>query len=110
VDRRCTSLRVLGGAQQNHFWLQLKADVTGVPVDLIDVDEATALGAAVLAGIGAGAFDSVQEAHHALALPVRSFEPDDNRRGVYSELYETAFRAMPDALSELTPMLTGARS
>jgi xylulokinase len=96
LDRRCDSLRVLGGAQQNDFWLQLKADVTGRAVDVIEVAEATALGAALLAGSGAGVFSSARDVPRALKLPIRSFQPNDDRHAVYSELYEAAFRALSD--------------
>jgi sugar (pentulose or hexulose) kinase len=110
VDRRCESLRVLGGAQQNDFWLQLKADVTGRSVDAIEVDEATALGAALLAGAGAGVVASPREMHGVLELPLRRFEPSNERHAIYTELYETAFRKIPDALTEVSKSIGGVTS
>ncbi|HET6379774.1 MAG TPA: FGGY family carbohydrate kinase [candidate division Zixibacteria bacterium] len=47
-------LRVVGGGARSDFWLQLKADVTGRPVRLVESPEATAVGAAMLASQAAG--------------------------------------------------------
>ena len=49
-----TELRADGGATANAWLMQFQADVLGVPVVLPDVAETTALGAASLAGVGAG--------------------------------------------------------
>jgi glycerol kinase len=47
-------LRVDGGASANAWLMQFQADVLGVPVVLPEISETTALGAAYLAGVGAG--------------------------------------------------------
>jgi glycerol kinase len=49
-----TELRADGGATANAWLMQFQADVLGVPVVLPEVAETTALGAASLAGVGAG--------------------------------------------------------
>jgi glycerol kinase len=54
-------LRVDGGASANGFLLQLQADLTRVPVEVPEEREATALGAAMLAGLGAGLWPSTSE-------------------------------------------------
>ena len=51
---RLKRLRVDGGATQNDFLMQFQADILGVPIERPSVVESTALGAAYLAGIGAG--------------------------------------------------------
>lgn len=51
---RLRRLRVDGGATQNDFLMQFQADILGVPIERPSVVESTALGAAYLAGIGAG--------------------------------------------------------
>ena len=60
----------VGGATRNGFWMQNKADMLGRPIEVPDVEEATPLGAAILAGIGVGLYHDV---HDALAsrLPPR---------------------------------------
>jgi hypothetical protein len=69
-------LRVLGGGQRNDFWLQLKADITGLPVEAVETEELTLLGAALLGGVGAGAYRSLAEARQAVRHQVRVFEPE----------------------------------
>ncbi len=55
-----TELRVDGGATANNLLMQMQADLLGVPVVRPQVSETTALGAAYLAGLATGYFDSVE--------------------------------------------------
>ncbi len=78
-----TELRVDGGASANDLLCQFQADVLGVPVVRPRMQETTVLGAAYLAGLGAGVWSSVDELRDAWELD-RLFEPDldeaDRRR------------------------------
>lgn len=67
-------LRVDGGMARNNWLLQFMADVLGVEVVRPKNTETTALGAAILAAVGAGEFHSLAEAA-ALWKPDRRFEP-----------------------------------
>jgi len=61
------ALRADGGMSRSDYFLQLQADVLGLPVDRVAEAESTALGAALLAGWGAGwwqSFDELQQAVH----------------------------------------------
>ena len=58
---RPESLQVDGGASANSFLMQFQADITGIPVIRPRVLETTALGAALLAGLGAGIYSSLEE-------------------------------------------------
>jgi glycerol kinase len=69
-----TELRVDGGACVNDLLMQFQADLLGVPVVRPKVVETTALGAAYLAGLGTG-FYQTQEELEALWQPERSFLP-----------------------------------
>jgi sugar (pentulose or hexulose) kinase len=80
-------LRVTGGAQRNPFWLQLKADTTGCACEAVPHEELTLLGAALLAGLGAGVFASVDDALRASARPPRTIEPDPVAVAAYDELF-----------------------
>lgn len=55
------SLQVDGGASANGFLMQFQADITGIPVVRPRVLETTALGAALLAGLGVGVYSTVEE-------------------------------------------------
>ena len=73
----CTRLRVDGGMVTNDWLCQHLADVLGVPVERPRVIETTALGCAMLAGVGAGLFGSLAEASTMHAAE-RVFTPADD--------------------------------
>ena len=69
-----TALRVDGGMVANDWLLQYLADILDLPVDRPAIMETTALGAATLAGLGAGLYDSVDDVARRWQREVR-FEP-----------------------------------
>lgn len=84
LGARPVELRAVGGGAKSAVWSQIKADVTGLPVHVPAVtDHAGALGAAILAGVGAGRFGSVEEGADALVRLARTFEPDAAGEGLY---------------------------
>jgi len=76
-----------GGAAKSPLWSQIVADVTGKPVRVPAVKEATALGAAILAGYGVGIYPSVEEGAERTVKWDKLFEPKAENAGVYEELY-----------------------
>jgi xylulokinase len=82
-------LRVTGGAQRNPFWLQLKADTTGCVAEALPHEELTLLGAALLAGLGAGVYASTDEAIAAGERVPRTIEPDPTAVAAYDDLFGT---------------------
>lgn len=80
------TLRVDGGAVVNNLLMQFQADILGVPVQRPKVAETTALGAAYLAGLAVGFWQSQQEVAEHWALD-RTFEPRmsaDQREELYA--------------------------
>jgi glycerol kinase len=71
---RLRALKVDGGMVSNDWFCQRLADLTGLPVDRPKVTETTALGAAYLAGLGAGLFKSEKDIAARWALD-RRFKP-----------------------------------
>ena len=71
-------LRVDGGGTANGFLMQFQADVLGVPVEVAAVRETTALGAAFLAGLGAGVWRSPSDLRQRRAIAKR-YEPRMSR-------------------------------
>jgi glycerol kinase len=69
-----TSLTVDGGASANDLLCQIQADQLGVPVERPTIVETTALGAAFLAGLGTGVWESTDELRQTWTLD-RRFEP-----------------------------------
>jgi xylulokinase len=79
----------IGGATNNEFWMQNKADVVGKPIEVPALDEAVPLGAAILAGIGSGVYRDEAEAFTTVRRPGRVYEPDPALSSRYRESYET---------------------
>jgi len=73
-SRALTGLRVDGGAAANNLLMQFQADILGVAVDRPKVIETTALGAALLAGLGVGLWKSEEELER-VRKPDRVFRP-----------------------------------
>jgi len=94
----CKRLRTLGGAQKNEFWLQMKADVTGLPVEVVSNPELTLLGAAILAGIGSGVYSDAGDALSRMDFPITVYEPDSKRHEEYGEWYEKVFAKIAPSL------------
>jgi glycerol kinase len=67
-------LRVDGGAAANDFLMQFQADLLGVTVDRPKIVETTALGAALLAGVGIGLWKSERDLQR-VRKPDRIFRP-----------------------------------
>jgi len=90
-----TEIRAIGGGARSDFWSQLKADITGKPLVVPNVTEAAALGAAILAGVGAELYKSVEEAVKAVYKEKSRFSPRvenikryDRYYNVYGKIYE----------------------
>ncbi|MDR1613405.1 MAG: hypothetical protein LBT97_11595 [Planctomycetota bacterium] len=81
-------LRNVGGGSRSARWMQLKADILGVPVDAMRDADAACVGAAVLAGVGAGAFGSVAAGAARLARTARTFEPRPEPARRYAGRFE----------------------
>ncbi len=76
------------GAAKGPLWCQILADVLQVPVHTPKVKEATALGAAICAGLGVGLYESAEAAAQQLVRWDKTYEPDAANAAVYREAFE----------------------
>jgi sugar (pentulose or hexulose) kinase len=79
-------LKASGGGSLSDTLLQLRADVTGLPVERVPVSESGCLGAAFIAGLGAGIFNNPYDIQHLVARG-KIFEPRKELRGQYESAY-----------------------
>src|SRR5829696_1502031 len=87
--------RADGGASVNAWLMQFQADILGVPVEVPEIMEATALGAAYLAGLATGFWESREELENKWKLWHR-YEPqmdEEERERLYSQWQEALERA-----------------
>ena len=102
-------VRVSGGGAVSRLWIQILANVLGLPVTTVKTPESAALGAAVLAAVGDGAFASVAEACDAVVETGDVIEPTgdsdayDHAYSIYRDLYPALrdkFRRLSDSDGE----------
>jgi xylulokinase len=77
----------VGGGSKSAVWIQLCADILGQPFVRPAVNEAGALGAAILAGVGSGIFPSIKSGVEAMVHIEQRFEPDERRTKLYDERF-----------------------
>ncbi|HOX05179.1 MAG TPA: FGGY-family carbohydrate kinase [Planctomycetota bacterium] len=84
-----------GGGAKSDRWLQIKADIFGVPFVRPRTTECSALGAAMLAGLATGRLRDAGEAAARFVAAERRFEPDPARHGRYRERLELFRQLLP---------------
>lgn len=77
-----------GGASKSPLWCQILSDVLGLPVKVPVVKEATALGAAILAGYGAGIYKDIPQTAKRLVRWDTTYTPHMDNHKLYCEMYE----------------------
>ena len=88
-----------GGATNHPLWLQLQADIFEVPIFQTKTIEAAAFGAALLAGVGTGIYNNVDEACQATVHQRDEiFRPNKNHQGVFREKFQI-FKNLYPAIS-----------
>ena len=88
-------VRLGGGGARSPLWRKIQADTYGYPVEIVAAEEGAAYGAALLAGVGAGVWKTVDDACDAVVRVVTRIEPDQNDRGTLGRQYERYRRLYP---------------
>ena len=83
-----TQLRATGGGAKSKYWLQIKADMTGLPIAVLDVAEAGITGCVMMAGVADGSFGSLEEAAGVFVRTSGVLEPNAANKQAYAEKYE----------------------
>ena len=98
-----TQVRAGGGGARSEFWQQLQADIYKQPVVLTNASEGPAYGVALLAGVGTGAWKSIEEACKATIKQTKKVAPNkknaayyDRYYGVYHKLYGDLRERFPE--------------
>ncbi|MFX1277041.1 MAG: FGGY-family carbohydrate kinase [Promethearchaeota archaeon] len=81
-------LKVTGGGSRSDIWNKIYADVLNLKCVRNTIEEATSLGAAILAASGAGLFPDIKKAAENLCKVDKEFLPDDNNNMFYEKLYK----------------------
>jgi xylulokinase len=81
-------IHVLGGGSKSRLWVQILADMTGIPVKTLMISDNAATGAALLAGVGAGIFNNLNEACQISVKSQTLIEPDPLMYEPYKIVYD----------------------
>lgn len=93
----------IGGGAKSDTWAQIKADITGKEITVLDVNDMAPVGAALLGGVGAGVFKDVYEASSKVDRKVyKVFKPDHSHDEVYTKRFNTYVSLYP-ALKDIFP-------
>ncbi len=110
-ERSAASLRIAGGGTRNPLWRQMLTDVLRRPLAAVETPNASARGAALLAGVTAGVYPDVR-ATLALAPSEEAVTQPGDAAGEYDAVYEewrATYRRISDGGDETSGGTTGSR-
>ena len=88
LDTPVNQIYATGGGARSPLWRQIQADVYNTELVTIDIAEGPAFGAAILAGVGTGVYDSVESASDAIVKITSSTYPIPVNVKIYEEFYQ----------------------
>lgn len=101
---------VAGGLAKNHLLMQIYADVTRLPLSVLDSDQGPALGSAIHAAVAAGAYADVPMAATSMGKVRRGvYQPDEGRAAAYDQLFEH-YRALHDHFGRATTTMRSLKA
>ncbi len=90
IDR----IRITGGGARSAWWTQLKADITGKPIEVVAHPEPGTLGVALLAGLAVGIYEDMQEISKKYSGTKSVYTPNPERAALHQERLDTYQKLM----------------
>jgi xylulokinase len=87
-----------GGGSRSNLWRQIQADIFRSPIIKTKVEEDSAFGAALLAGVGVGVYSSLEKACGEAIETIGINEPDWERAEIYERIYNEVYRNLYPSL------------
>lgn len=107
IGRAASRISVTGGGTRNRLLLQIKANVYNHTLEVVSIDEATALGAALLGGIAAGLYADVAAASAAVKYAVTRVAPVPAAAAWYDTAYNSVYAHLGNSLADLHEAIHG---
>ncbi|MCQ2431818.1 MAG: carbohydrate kinase [Clostridia bacterium] len=82
------ALNAVGGGSRSSVWMQIKADITGLPVNTLENPEAGAIGCIMLGAVAKGRYKNLEEAASNLVRIKKTYEPNEAVHARYAEQFE----------------------
>lgn len=94
------SIVTIGGiSKKSDYVMQTCADIWNCPIEVLESDQSCALGAAIMASVAAGKFETVEAAQQIMASPVcKTYQPNQQNVATYDVLYKK-YQALGDVVS-----------
>lgn len=87
MNGKINDMTICGGGASSALWLRMLTDIFGCGVNTLHATEGVAFGAAILAGVGAGIYPSVEAACERLITVKQTLAPDAEAGGKYDAVY-----------------------
>jgi xylulokinase len=100
------SVVAIGGGTRNRLLMSIKASVSDLNYHVVEADEATALGAALLGGLGAGVYEDVDDAVSAMRYGHYAIAPEPNDVPVYETIYNEVYRRFYPSVAPLSQAIS----
>jgi xylulokinase len=97
-------IRAIGGGAKSRIWQQILADILGKEINLLNVEEGPAFGAALIAGVGVGVYDSFAEVVNRIIKVKKTIVPgiqNAERYNQYYQLYKKLYYSLKDNFKDL---------
>ena len=100
-------VRASGGGAKSEPWRRMQADIFNTTVVTVNSSEASALGVALLAGVGAGIYHSIEDACDKVIQTTSTLEPNVENQKVYAgyyRAYRNLYTSLKDNFRELAAL------
>jgi len=97
-------IRAIGGGAKSRIWQQILADILGEEINLLNVEEGPAFGAALIAGVGVGVYDSFAEAVNGIIKVKKTIVPriqNTEKYNHYYQLYKKLYYSLKEDFKKL---------
>lgn len=85
---RFSKLHATGGGAHSRLWMQMKADMLGLPITALETVDAGTVGCAMLTGLAVGMFESLEQACERMVRKTEIYEPRPEMTRRYEEVYK----------------------
>lgn len=92
----------IGGVTRNRLQMQIRAAILNRTIQIVSIDEATTLGAAMLGGIGAGVYASTADAIAHIRFTSTAIDPDPAMAAIYDRIFREVYRQYYPAVRPLS--------
>ena len=87
MGKKINGLVSVGGGAKNSIWLQMQADILGVPIFTMKSEQGPSVGAAILAAVGTDIYNSIETCVDHFVKYKSEFVPNEERSEKYQQAY-----------------------